>query len=140
MAGAGARRAAWNQALLRDGVAAAYAQTLLRAAEVIPQKSHCLHGHGAWCCINAVGRDHEVWHVTSALQYAKQVLGPTPEYYALWPAGQLSAPWNLLAEAVYQQVGALLCMNVHASGIPQPKASDKGPAFLKCCPAPSSCV
>ena len=34
MAGAGARRAAWNEALLRDGVAAAYAQTLLRAAEV----------------------------------------------------------------------------------------------------------
>lgn len=34
MAGAGARRAAWNEALLREGVASAYAQTLLHAAEV----------------------------------------------------------------------------------------------------------
>lgn len=34
MAGASARRAAWNEALMREGVAAAYARTLLRAAQV----------------------------------------------------------------------------------------------------------
>jgi len=34
MARASARRAAWNEALLREGVAAVYARTLLRAAQV----------------------------------------------------------------------------------------------------------
>ena len=42
MAGAGARRAAWNQALLQDSVAAAYAQTLLRAAEVACSDAICI--------------------------------------------------------------------------------------------------
>lgn len=37
-------------------------------------------------------------------QHSLQVLGPTPEYYGLWPVDHLSTPWNLLAEALYQQV------------------------------------
>ena len=41
---------------------------------------------------------HQCW------QHDLQVLGPTPEYYGLWPVDHLSAPWNLLAEALYQQV------------------------------------
>jgi hypothetical protein len=41
---------------------------------------------------------HQCW------QHALQVLGPTAEYYGLWPVDHLSAPWNLLAEALYQQV------------------------------------
>ena len=54
--------------------------------------------------IDMVGRTssksahHQCW------QHALQVLGPTSEYYGLWPADHLSAPWNLLAEALYQQV------------------------------------
>lgn len=36
--------------------------------------------------------------------FCLQVLGPKPAYYALWPAGQLAAPWRGLADALYAEV------------------------------------
>jgi hypothetical protein len=60
--------------------------------------------HTSHMLIDMVGRTlsksahHQCW------QHALQVLGPTAKYYGLWPVDHLSAPWNLLAEAVYQQV------------------------------------
>ena len=41
------------------------------------------------------------------LAAAAMRLGPTPEYWALWPSVQLPAPWSLLSQQLYREV----CIN-----------------------------
>lgn len=48
---------------------------------------------------------------------AAQILGPTPEYYRLWPAGQIAVqPWKLLVEAAVKAFESLPVVSTQANG------------------------
>lgn len=80
---------------------------------------------------------------TRCPMWASQVLGPSPAFYALWPAGQLPPPWNDLADAMYAEVirsfsakfwlfpiaKSTLVIQSRWSAVIQPAASEQQPTI-----------
>ena len=95
MAGAGALRARWNEALLADVVAPAYARLLVEAERLLRADDAPIASARADCAGGTAAADGG--------------------YYALWPTHVPPQPWGLVVTALYALLLPLPVVRVYAS-------------------------